>query len=108
VRRIALPTPRPRSPSFPIRLTVNTQRLGSIRKFQQACRLCQGDLIALADQDDIWLPAKLREAQEAFRRHPGLGGFFSDSDLVDPDGRWQGGSFWEKIGFGAGRASRRW
>lgn len=32
----------------------NEQNLGYIRNFEKAISLCQGELIALADQDDIW------------------------------------------------------
>src|SRR5882762_9087557 len=47
------------SAPFPVRLGVNEQNLGSIRNFERAIKLCEGDLIALSDQDDVWLPEKL-------------------------------------------------
>ena len=43
------------SAPFAVRLEINTQNLGSTKNFEKAIRLCQGDLIALADQDDVWL-----------------------------------------------------
>lgn len=45
---------------FPqIKLTVNEHNLGFNRNFQSASMRATGQLIAIADQDDIWLPNKL-------------------------------------------------
>ena len=37
-----------------ILLRFNKKNLGSIRNFEQAIQLCNGDIIALSDQDDVW------------------------------------------------------
>ncbi len=37
----------------------NTQNLGYVKNFEKAISLCTADYIALADQDDIWLPNKI-------------------------------------------------
>lgn len=42
-----------------IRLFQNEKNLGFIRNFERALGECRGDFIALADQDDVWLPGKL-------------------------------------------------
>src|ERR1019366_197610 len=42
------------SVSFPVRVFENQRNLGSAANFERAIRLCDGDLIALSDQDDIW------------------------------------------------------
>lgn len=42
-----------------IRLFQNEVNLGYNQNFEKAIRLAKGDLIALSDQDDIWLPQKL-------------------------------------------------
>ncbi len=52
--------------SFPVRIIRNPSNLGAIANFQQAINLCTGTLTALADQDDVWLPDKLRQAEQAF------------------------------------------
>lgn len=39
--------------------SVNEKNLGYYHNFERALSLCHGDYIALADQDDIWLPNKL-------------------------------------------------
>jgi len=38
---------------------INPIKLGFFRNFEKAITLCAGDLIALSDQDDYWLPNKL-------------------------------------------------
>jgi glycosyltransferase involved in cell wall biosynthesis len=42
-----------------IKVELNTQNLGYIKNFEKAISLCQGEYIALSDQDDIWMPNKL-------------------------------------------------
>jgi len=38
---------------------VNSTNLGVTKNFEKAISMCSGEYIALADQDDIWLPKKL-------------------------------------------------
>lgn len=42
-----------------IRLFINETNLGCRANFQKALGLCKGDIIFLADQDDVWLPDKV-------------------------------------------------
>lgn len=42
-----------------IKVYANEHNLGFKRNFEKALSLCSGDLIALCDQDDIWLPTHL-------------------------------------------------
>lgn len=68
---------------FPVHYARNPERLGSTRNFEGAISACSGDLIALADQDDVWVPRKLEVMAPAFERDPTLGALFSDSEVVD-------------------------
>jgi len=86
--------------SFPVRLYVNDRNLGSTRNFEQAIGRCGGDLIALADQDDVWHPDKLRRAEAALAGAPGAGAYFSDAEVVDEGLRPLGYTVWEFINFG--------
>ena len=61
---------------FTIRFYQNEKRLGAVKNYSQAIRVCKSDYIALCDQDDIWLPNKLeltlkamKEAEAEFGRH---------------------------------------
>lgn len=42
-----------------IRVLQNPHNLGFIRNFERALGECRGEYIALADQDDVWLPEKI-------------------------------------------------
>ena len=42
----------------------NESNLGFVRNFEKAINSCSGHLVALADQDDIWFPDKLRRLSE--------------------------------------------
>jgi hypothetical protein len=91
------------SAPFPVRLHVNERNLGSTKNFERAIGLCGGDLIALADQDDVWLPGKLARMEEAFSRSPAVGLVFCDAEVVDEELRPMGYTVWESLWFDAGR-----
>lgn len=63
----------------------NSPALGVTANFEQAVRACTGELIALSDQDDIWLPDRLETMTAAFA-DPELSLLFSDAQLVDGEG----------------------
>lgn len=48
-----------RDAAFPVRVFRNETRLGYADNFLKAASLCEGDLIAYCDQDDIWMKQKL-------------------------------------------------
>lgn len=54
VRAFALHAP------FPVRIADKSERLGFGDNFLYAATQCQHDLVAFCDQDDVWLPEKLR------------------------------------------------
>jgi glycosyltransferase involved in cell wall biosynthesis len=84
---------------FPVHVIQNGLRLGSTRNFDQAIGLARGEFIALCDQDDRWLPAKLERLSEALLENPFLGGVFSDANLIDGDGRPLGSRLFERHKF---------
>lgn len=84
---------------FPVRLHVNEKNLGSTKNFEQAIALCNGEVIALADQDDVWRFNKLEVIEEIFSRFPQTGLVFSDAELVGEDLQPLGCCMWEKNGF---------
>jgi hypothetical protein len=51
---------------FPVKVVRNPTRLGYADNFLKAASLCQGDLIAFCDQDDIWMEEKLRVCAQFF------------------------------------------
>ncbi|HEU0118548.1 MAG TPA: glycosyltransferase family 2 protein [Alphaproteobacteria bacterium] len=46
---------------FPVRIEKNEDRLGYRGNFMRAANLCNSDIIAFCDQDDVWRPHKLEK-----------------------------------------------
>ena len=66
-----------------IKFFKNTRNLGYVKNYEKAISLCQGDFIALSDQDDIWEKRKIeilmKEIGENLLIH-------SDAALIDENG----------------------
>jgi glycosyltransferase involved in cell wall biosynthesis len=91
--------------SIPISFKFNRQNLGSIKNFEQAISLCNGDVIALCDQDDVWRRDKLELMEHKFRKTPAAGLVFSDAEIVDENLKSLNRRMWTQVGFG--RRKRR-
>lgn len=97
---------RKNNPQMGVRIEVNPHRLGPARNFERAIGACGGEIIALCDQDDVWMPEKLAVIAREFERNPELGLVFSDADICDEAGNPLGYRLWRSVGFG-GRLRRR-
>ena len=84
---------------FPVRVVRNEQNLGYSRNFSKAVRLCSGEVIALADQDDLWYPQKLAQLETVFAEDLSRGGVFSNGDLIDLDSHSLPGDLWSSFAF---------
>lgn len=87
--------------AFPVRVCVNETNLGSTKNFEKAIGLCDGDVIALSDQDDSWLPDKLARMEAAFASDPAVGLVTGDARLADADLRPTPLHLWANIPFTA-------
>ncbi len=81
--------------SFPVQLLINESRLGVVRNFERVIRRCAGDIIVLADQDDVWHKEKLQRIEEAFSSNTETGLVLSDAEVVDKDLRSLGYCLWQ-------------
>jgi glycosyltransferase involved in cell wall biosynthesis len=79
---------------FPVRVVVNDHNLGLIKNFEKATELCEGDVISLCDQDDVWHPSKLARSAHALAAKPSAAMVFSDADVVDDRLRSLGYRMW--------------
>lgn len=70
----------------PIRLILNQKNLGYTRNFEKAICLCSGDIIFLADQDDIWMPEKVKKVCDYFVTHPDKSFIFTNGQVVNSMG----------------------
>lgn len=86
--------------SFPVNVVANSKNVGSTANFASAISLCQGDVIALSDQDDVWLPQKLATIERSLEDNPQAGFVFSDATMVDQVRAPLGYTLWQAIGFG--------
>ncbi|MDM0114679.1 glycosyltransferase family 2 protein [Variovorax sp. J22R133] len=66
-----------------LKVLQNSAALGITRNFEQAVRVCCGDVIALCDQDDVWRSDKLACLSSEFERRPDLVLLHTDAQLVD-------------------------
>ncbi len=85
--------------SFPVRLSINQERLGSTRNFEKAIRVCNSDIIFLCDQDDVWYPNKIELIEECFINNTEAGAIFTDADIVNQNLHRFGPSLWKKVRF---------
>jgi glycosyltransferase involved in cell wall biosynthesis len=81
-----------------LRVLRNRPALGVTANFEQALRAATGDLIALADQDDVWRPDRVARALEAFAERPERQLVASDATLIDAEGVELGRSLFATLG----------
>lgn len=84
---------------FPVRIARNETTLRSTGNFEKAVGLCGCDIIALCDQDDVWLPEKLARLEQRFAASPTTALVFTDALLVDAQLRPLGAQLWQSVGF---------
>ncbi len=84
---------------FKVTLLKNLDRLGSIKNFERALTQCSGEIIALSDQDDLWLPEKLETQGGFLESNPDLGGAFSDAYLMNDQSTRTGETLWATNNF---------
>jgi|SRR5882672_2495272 len=68
-----------------IRIFVNDRNIGHVRTFEKAIRLASGALIALSDQDDIWIAGRLELMKKVFRENGKVVLVASNYGLINAD-----------------------
>ncbi len=63
-----------------VKVFVNETNLGFIKNFEKGCRLSTGEYIALCDQDDYWMPHKIKRKMESIGNHALI---YCDSEICD-------------------------
>lgn len=62
-----------------IKVYINESNLGFIKNFEKAVSLCNGEYIAMCDQDDYWLPENIMRKVEGIGEYPMV---YCDSFIV--------------------------
>ncbi|WP_188400347.1 glycosyltransferase family 2 protein [Sporomusa sp. GT1] len=84
---------------FDVQLVKNEKNLGSTLNFAKAISRCSGDIIFLADQDDVWIPNKIEVMMNTFESDDNVGMVFSNAVLTDQYLNPYAKSLWEGVGF---------
>jgi glycosyltransferase involved in cell wall biosynthesis len=69
-----------------IRLGVLTYNRGVVKTFNDALTRSTGEIIFLADQDDIWFPGKVQTILQAFADNPMVNIVSTDAVVIDENG----------------------
>lgn len=77
-----------RNTAIPISIYINEPHLGVNLNFEKAIKLCQGDIIFLSDQDDIWEENKVDTIIGYFSTHEDKNVVFGDAVLINRGGKW--------------------
>lgn len=72
---------------FPVAISQNAVNRGFADNFLSAAEGSTGDLVAFADQDDVWEPEKLRICADFLGRHPAVAVLVHAMQVVDSNGR---------------------
>jgi glycosyltransferase involved in cell wall biosynthesis len=71
---------------------------GLLETVNEAVRQASGNLIALSDHDDVWVPDKIARQVAYLVAHPAVACVFSDRVIIDVEGRELCASEYERIG----------
>jgi glycosyltransferase involved in cell wall biosynthesis len=74
----------------------NEHNLGFVKNFERAASLCNGGLIALCDQDDLWHPEKIALQVAAMKDNILV---YHDSEFIHEDGTTLGKKVSDKMSF---------
>jgi glycosyltransferase involved in cell wall biosynthesis len=85
---------------YPCEIHTTKTRLGTAANFDRAISLCEGEMIFLADQDDVWHPDKVARILERDAECT-----FSDARLIHESGSPTGRTLWQHLGFRPGSTS---
>jgi len=88
-----------RAAPFPVIVHQQAHNLGSTANFADAIQRCSGDIIVLADQDDVWYPDKLATIAAVFENEPDVGLVFSNADVMDRNLQPLGYKLWQSVRF---------
>ena len=81
--------------SLEIRVYVNESNLGVTKNFEKALSLCNGDIIFLSDQDDVWDSNKVAKICNVFDEEENCLLTFTDAFLVDAEGNYLDQNLWK-------------
>jgi glycosyltransferase involved in cell wall biosynthesis len=70
-----------------IRILRQASNCGVVKSFERAIREATGEIVFLADQDDVWHPDKIARMMKAFAADREATLILSNGEMIDADGR---------------------
>jgi len=70
-----------------VKLIENPIRLGVIGNFNKCIGLARNEIVFLADQDDVWMPDKVRKTLNIFYEYPKITLVLSNAQVIDETDR---------------------
>ena len=86
---------------FRVQIIRNEVRQGSTVAFGTGLAAATGEIVAFADQDDLWLPQKLARLEAPFIEDPSTTFAFSDALVIDENDVADSTTMWQVRRFGA-------
>lgn len=86
---------------FSVHIEHNPERLGATANFERAVSACRGEIVFLADQDDVWLDDKVETLAGRLDDEPRMGAVFCNGSVVDGDQQPLGYDLWQALSFDA-------
>lgn len=71
---------------FSVRIIRNQSNLGCFHNFENALKNVEGDVVFLADQDDVWHSNKIEVMLNVFEKNPNVGLVFHNTNVIDAAG----------------------
>lgn len=82
-----------------IKLYINEQRLGVVKNFEKAIKLCSQEIIFLSDQDDIWQPYKTDALLRIFNKYPHIEAISHNLNICTEEKEILTATMWDTMGF---------
>ncbi len=86
---------------FDVRVIEGSSGLGPTKNFERGMEAAKGEIVFFCDQDDVWLPQKIKQMVMAFG--PSVYQVFCNADLVSHDLNMTGETLWTRLKFSVGR-----
>ncbi len=64
----------------------NTSNIGAVQNIEHCIKAASGDILFLADQDDIWMPNKVATSLNYFKQNPSIKGLFTNGFVINAKG----------------------
>lgn len=93
--------------SFSVRVYSNEKNLGSTKNFEKCLNLCEGEVIFLCDQDDVWREDKVEKQLAYLKANPNKDAVFSNAMMIDSQSNPLNRTIWEEIEF-TDKAQQKW